>query len=173
MVLLGTLEGILVAIVISLVALAHQTTNPPVRVLGRKPGTNVFRPRSTEHPEDEIFPGLLIIQLGGRVFFANAARIGEKMRALAGGVESKPKVIALDVSGVPDLEYTALKMLIEAEKRECDRGVLIWLVGLNPEVLSVIQRSLLGKVLGRERMHFNLELAVAKYLAAPPNVRGV
>ena len=95
------------------------------------------------------------------------------MRALAGGVESKPKVIALDVSGVPDLEYTALKMLIEAEKRECDRGVLIWLVGLNPEVLSVIQRSLLGKVLGRERMHFNLELAVAKYLAAPPKVRGV
>ena len=87
--------------------------------------------------------------------------------------ESKPKVIALDVSGVPDLEYTALKMLIEAEKRESDRGVLICLVGLNPEVLSVIQRSLLGKVLGRERMHFNLELAVAKYLAAPPNVRGV
>jgi SulP family sulfate permease len=56
-------------------------------------------------------------------------------------------------------------MLIEAEKRERDRGVSVWLVGLNPEVLSVIQRSSLGKVLGRERMHFNLELAVAKYLA--------
>ena len=97
--------------------MAHQTTNPPVRVLGRKAGTNVFRPRSTEHPEDEIFPGLLIIQLEGRFFFANAARIGEKMRALAGGVESKPKVIAIDVSGVPDLEYTALKMLIEAGTR--------------------------------------------------------
>ena len=39
-------------------------------------------------------------------------------------------------------------------------------VGLDPDVLSVIQRSSLGKVLGRERMHFNLELAVAKYLAA-------
>src|SRR5262249_18898473 len=42
-VLLGTLKGILVAIVVSRVALAHQTANPPVRVLGRKPGTNVFR----------------------------------------------------------------------------------------------------------------------------------
>jgi sulfate permease, SulP family len=41
------------------------------------------------------------------------------------------------------------------------------LVGLNPDVLSVIQRSSLGEVLGRERMHFNLEVAVAKYLAAP------
>jgi hypothetical protein len=48
-----------------------------------------------------------------------------------------------------------------------ERGVSVWLVGLNPDVLSVIQRSSLGKVLRRERMHFNLELAVAKYLAAP------
>jgi high affinity sulfate transporter 1 len=163
--LVGTLQGILVAIVVSLVALAYQTADPPVRVLGRKPGTNVFRPRSKEHSEDETFPGLLMIQIEGRVFFANAERIGEKMKMLAD--ETKPKVLALDLSGVPDLEYTALKMLIEAEKRERERGVSIWLVGLNPEVLSVIQRSSLGKVLGRERMHFNLELAVAKYLAAP------
>jgi len=164
-VLLGTLQGILVAIVVSLVALAYQTADPPVRVLGRKPGTDVFRPRSKEHPEDETFPGLLMLQVEGRVFFVNAERIAEKVRALAD--EAKPRVVALDLSGVPDLEYTALKMLIEAEKRQRERGVSIWLVGLNPEVLSVIQRSSLGMVLGRERMHFNLELAVAKYLAAP------
>jgi len=164
-VLLGTLQGILVAIVVSLVALAHQTTNPPVRELARKPGTNVFRPRSKEHPEDETFPGLLIIQIEGRVFFANAARVAEKMRALAAEVERKPRVVAVDLSGVPDLEYTALKMLIDAERRERDRGVSVWLVGLNPDVLSVIQRSSLGEILGRERLHFNLELALAKYLA--------
>ena len=170
-VLLGTLQGILVAIVVSLVALAHQTADPPVRELGRKPGTNVFRPRSKEHPEDETFPGLLMIQLEGRVFFANAERIGEKMKVLVD--EAKPRVVALDLSGVPDLEYTALKMLIDAEKRERERGVSFWLVGLNPEVLSVIQRSSLGKILGRERMHFNLEQAVAKYLAAPVSERAV
>ena len=162
-VLLGTLQGILVAIVVSLVALAYQTADPPVRVLGRKPGTDVFRPRSKDHPEDETFPGLLMLQVEGRVFFVNAERIAEKVRTLAD--ETKPRVVALDFSGVPDLEYTALKMLIEAEKRQRERGVSIWLVGLNPEVLSVIQRSPLGNVLGRERMHFNLEVAVAQYLA--------
>jgi len=164
-VLLGTLQGILVAIVVSLVALAYQTANPPVRELGRKPGTNVFRPRSDEHPEDEIFPGLLMVQLEGRVFFANAERIGDKLKVLID--KAKPRVVALDLGGVPDLEYTALRMLIDAEKREREHGVSVWLVGLNPEVLSMIQRSLLGNVLGRERMHFNLELAVAKYLATP------
>jgi SulP family sulfate permease len=161
-VLLGTLQGIVVAIVVSLVALAHQVSNPPVHVLGRKPGTNVFRPRSKEHPEDETFPGLLLLRLEGRVFFANAERIADKMKPLID--EAKAKVVAVDLSGVPDLEYTALKMLTEGEKRQRERGVSLWLVGLNPDVLSMVQRSPLGETLGRERMHFNLEVAVAKYL---------
>ena len=160
-VLLGTLRGILVAIVVSLVALSHQMANPPVRVLGRKPGTNVFRPRTKEHPEDETFPGLLLLRLEGRIFFANASRIGDKMRAIV--AEENPKVVALDMSAVFDIEYTALKMLTEGEKRMRERGVSVWLVGLNPEVLGVIQRSSLGKLLGREGMHFTLEVAVAKY----------
>jgi high affinity sulfate transporter 1 len=159
---LVTLKGILVAIVFSLVAIAHQTANPPVYVLGRKPGTNVFRPLSDNHPEDETFPGFLLMRVEGRIFFGNAERIADQVRPLV--AEAKPRVVALDLSRVPDLEYTALKMLIEAEKRHRDRGVMLWLVGLNPEVLAMVQRSSLGEVLGRERMFFNLELAVAKYL---------
>jgi SulP family sulfate permease len=161
-VLLGTLKGILVAIIVSLGALLQQTANPPVYVLARKRGTNVFRPLSADHPEDETYPGLLMLRLEGRVFFANAERIGEKMRPFI--EEAKPRVVALHLRGVPDLEYTALKMLTEAEKRERERGVELWLVGMNPEVLSVVQRSPLGRALGRERMHFNLEMAVDKYL---------
>ena len=164
-VLLGTLKGILVAILVSLVSLVHQIADPPVRVLRRKPGSNVFRPRTEEHPEDETFPGLLILRLEGRVFFANAARIAEKLRPLVD--EANPRIVVLDLSGVPDIEYTAIKMLIEAEKRQSERGISLWLVGLNPEVLNMIQRSSLGDVLGRERMFFNLEMAVAEYLASP------
>lgn len=160
-VLLGTLKGILVAIVVSLIALAHQVADPPVHVLGRKPGTNVFRPRSKEHPEDETFPGLLLVRTEGRIFFANAARIAEKMKPIV--AEAKPKVVALDLGGVFDLEYTALKMLMEAEQRHRERGVLLWLVGLNPRVLAMVQHSPLGERLGRERMFFNLEQAIAKY----------
>jgi sulfate permease, SulP family len=161
--LLGTLKGIIVAIVLSLIGLAYQVADPPIYVLGRKPGTNVFRPRSEEHPEDETSPGLLLLRLEGRVFFANAEHIAEKLRQLID--EARPKVVVIDFSAVPDLEYTALKALSEGEKRHRDLGVLLWLVGLNPGVLRMVQRSALGGVLGREAMHFNLEVAVTKYLA--------
>ena len=159
--LLGTLKGIIVAIIVSLLALAYQAADPPVYVLGRKPGTNVFRPRSNEHPEDEIFAGLLLLRLEGRVFFANADHIAQRTKLLI--EETQPKIVAIDFSGVPDLEYTALKMLTESEQRQRARGVRLWLVGMNPRVLEVIYRSHLGEVLGRESMHFNLETAVAKY----------
>ena len=163
-VLVGTLKGIIVAIIVSMVALAHQVADPPVYVLGRKRGTNVFRPRSNEHPEDETFPGLLLLRLEGRVFFVNAEHIAEKIRILI--EESQPKVVAVHLRGVPDLEYTALKMLIEGEKRQRDRGVKLWLVGMNPRVVDMVQRSPLGPALGQDAMHFNLEIAVSKYLSA-------
>jgi high affinity sulfate transporter 1 len=161
-VLLGTLKGIVVAIIVSLVALAYQVADPPVYVLARMPGTNVFRPKSKEHLEDETFPGLLLVRVEGRIFFANAEHIQHKLKHLVD--ETQPKIVALHLRGVPDLEFTALKMLVEAEKRNRERGIRLWLVGANPEVLDMIRRSPLGEALGPDAMHFNLEIAVNKYL---------
>lgn len=160
-VLLGTLKGILVAVVLSLVAIAYQSAHPWVHLLGRKPGTDVFRPRSDEHPDDETFPGLLMVRPEGRIFFANAQRIGEQIWPLIDAAEAR--VVAMDFSAVPDIEYSALKMLIEGEERLRERGALLWLVALNPEALGMVRRSSLGETLGRERLLFNLPTAVQRY----------
>ncbi len=169
-VMLGTLEGIVAAIAISLLALAYQNADPPVYELRRKPGTNVFRPRSPEHPDDEAFPGLLLLRVEGRVFFANVGQIGQKMNSLAD--KAKPRVVAIDLSAVTDLEYTALKMLSAAVERQRQQGVSFWLVGLNPGVLQVVQRSALSHLLGLDALHFNLELAVAKYQTSSLSLGG-
>ena len=48
--------------------------------------------------------------------------------------------------------------------RISSRNCRMSLAGLNPGVLAIVQRSSLGETLGRERMHFTLEVAVDKYL---------
>lgn len=161
-VLLGTLKGILIAIVVSLVALAHQVSDPPVHVLRRKRGTNVFRPVSDEHPDDEQYPGLLLLRPEGRIFFVNASNVGQKITPLI--EQTRPEVVVLDMRSVFDLEYSALKMLTDGEKKYRESGVSLWLVGLSPAVYGVVQKSPLGKTLGRERMFLNLEQAVAAWL---------
>jgi len=133
----------------------------PVFVLGRKRGTDVFRPRSVEHPEDETFPGLLLLKTEGVISFANAQRIGTMMMQLI--EENKPRVVVIDCSAIPDFEYTALAMLADADRKLQKSGISLWLAALNPEPLHLFQKSALGKALGRERMFFNLEQAVGNF----------
>jgi MFS superfamily sulfate permease-like transporter len=161
---LGTLKGILVAIIVSLVALGFQAANPRVYVLGREPGTTKFRPRSPEHPDDEFEPGLLLVRPEGRLFFLNAERVGEKLRALM--LETRPRVIVLDLRAVFDLEYSALKTLTEAERRARAAGVELWLGAMQPEVAAVVKRSPLGEALGPDRIFSSLDTAVTRYRAA-------
>ena len=155
---LGTLNGILAAVLLSMAGLLYLANNPPLHILGRKPGTNVFRPRSAEHPEDETYPGLLIVRTEGRMYFGNAPVIGEKLRALI--EREKPRVLVLDCGAIPGFEFTALKMLVEAEQRLREQGVELWLAALNPEALDLLKRTPLAERLGRERMHFTVEAAV-------------
>jgi sulfate permease, SulP family len=158
---LGTLRGILVAVAISVLTLFYQANHPRVYALRRKPGTDVFRPQSAEHPEDETIPGLLIMRTEGRLTFANAAQVRQQLRSLV--AEAHPKVVILECSAIPDFEYTALQALIEAEKNLREAGVTLWLTALNPEALNVVKRSPLGKALGTDRMFFNLHAAVTAF----------
>ncbi|MCC6639943.1 MAG: SulP family inorganic anion transporter [Deltaproteobacteria bacterium] len=161
--LLGTLEGIVVAIIVSMIGLASQTARPRVSVIGRKRGADVLRPLSPEHPDDETFEGLLIVRPEGRLFFVNAQNVSDQIRTLID--RSQPRVVALDMSRVHDLEYSALQALMEGEARITERGITVWLVGLNPDVLDMVRHAGLADRLGRERMLFNARAAIERYQA--------
>ena len=151
-----------------MLALAHQDQNPRVYEVRRKPGTNVFRRRTDAHPEDEAVPGLVLLRVEGRVFFANAERVIDAMVPIV--ERADPAVIVLDCSAVIDVEYSALKMMSQAEERVRQHGAELWLAALNPEVRQVVERAplALGRAIDRERMFYNQEDAVAHFRARCP-----
>jgi high affinity sulfate transporter 1 len=161
----GTLQGIVAAIILSLLGLASQAANPRVHVIGRKRGEDVLRPLSPEHPDDETFDGLLILRPEGRLFFANAEQVGERVRELV--AQYKPRVLMLDLSRVFDIEYSALLVMMEGERRFAESGVTVWLAGLNPDVLNYIRSSGLADHLGTDRMFTNARIGISRYLEAP------
>jgi len=159
--LLGMLEGILVAVALSVLMLLHAANHPPAYAVGRKPGTDIFRSLE-DHPDDETFPGLLIMRTEGRLNFANAPNVRQKLHQQI--VDYKPRVIILECSAIPDIEYSALMVLTEAESKMAHAGITLWLVGLNPEPLHRIRPSPLGKILGDERLFPTLRHAISFYL---------
>jgi high affinity sulfate transporter 1 len=166
----GTLKGILVAIIVSTIGLAGQAAHPRVYVIGRKRGADVLRPLSPEHPDDETFEGLLILRPEGRLFFANAQSVADQVNALV--AQYQPRVVALDMSRVPDLEYSALRMLMDGDKRAADRGAVFWLVALNPGVLEVVRNAGFDRQLGPGRLLFNARAAIERYQAMQASAGG-
>ena len=161
-VLIGTLEGILIAVAVSVLTLLYQSNHPPVYAVAHNPGKGIFR-RLGEHAEDVTYPGLLVLRTEGRLTFANIDHVADKMRALV--VESEPRVIVLECSAIPDIEYTALETLVEANKKLRALDVELWLATVNPDLFRIIERSALGAALGHGRMFFNLARAVEAYRA--------
>lgn len=178
----GTLKGIIVAIIVSLLGLAFQTALPPVYMIGRKRDADYLRPVSDRHPEDETFGGLLVLRPEGSIYFMNAPHVATQIRNWA--AEKHPDVIALDLSRVPDIEYSALEMLREGERHAIEHGATLWLVGLNPSVLAVVRKSGFAEQLGPERLLYNARTAIDRYQqlkasgvslvpeAAPPSQTG-
>ncbi|MGU5682578.1 SulP family inorganic anion transporter [Aeromonas allosaccharophila] len=157
----GTLQGIVVAILASLLGLASQTAQPRVYVIGRKPEEDVLRPLSERHPDDETFAGLLILRPEGRLFFINVQHVAARIRQLI--AQYQPRVVVLDMSRVTDVEYSALMMLVEGDQHARLKGGELWLAGLNPEVLENVRRCGLARQLGETRLLFNARAAIRQY----------
>jgi SulP family sulfate permease len=157
----GTLQGIVVAVVLSLVGLSSQAANPRIHVLGRKRDEDILRPLSALHPDDETFDGLLIVRPEGRLFFVNVQQVVDRVRELV--IHAKPGVLLLDLSRVFDIEYSALQMLIESERRLAEQGVTLWLAGLNPDVLEYVRASGFAERLKNERMFSTASAGIHHY----------
>jgi SulP family sulfate permease len=141
-VLFGSLNGILIAVAVSVLTLIYHANRPPVYALERGQ-----------------VPGVLILRTEGRIYFANAQRAGDKMWLLIH--EANPRVVILDCDAVPDIEYTALRMLTDVEEKLSAAGVTLYLAALNPRALRVIEAAPLGKTLGRERIFATVDQALA------------
>jgi sulfate permease, SulP family len=154
---IGTLNGILVAVAISLLTLLYQANHPPVYAVAWNRARDIFH-RFGEDAGDETFPGLLMLRTEGRLTFANVANAAAKMQLLV--AQSQPRILVLECSAIPDMEYTALTMLTESEQKLRSRGIILWLAAVNPDLRALIERSPLGERLGRERIFYNLYKAV-------------
>ena len=115
----------------------------------------------TSIPTTRPGPGLLILRIEGRIFFANAQRVGDKMWPLVERGEAAGRGARLQ-GGVRHRVHGAQDARRGRGELRRD-GVELWLAGLNPAVFAMVERSRLGETLGRERMFFNMQAAVDRF----------
>ena len=87
--------------------------------------------------------------------------MGDRIQALIR--EHRPQVVVLDLSRVFDIEYSALQMLIQGERRAAEAGITLWLADLSPSVLNYVRASGFAAQLGPERLFFNVRAVIRHY----------
>ena len=135
----GVLLGVVVGIVLSLLWLIHVATRPSMPILGREPGTQVYRDLD-EHPEDETDPGVAVIRIDGGLFFATAAALDERVRAILGSQLDLHSLV-LDLEGVNFVDSQGAAKVKELFELTDATGVELRLARLKPDVSASWRRT--------------------------------
>jgi sulfate permease, SulP family len=125
----GILDGVLIAIAISIFTLVYQSKHRAVEVLGREPATGHYRTMA-RHPEAEAIPGLVIVRPRGPLSFANVERVRTEILAAIEQAQPQPRVLLCDLEAVADVEITALEVMARFAGELRDRGVQPWLAAI-------------------------------------------
>jgi MFS superfamily sulfate permease-like transporter len=136
--LLGVLEGIAVAVALSILNVFRRAWRPYQTTLGRIPGIPGQHDR-TLHPEAEQLPGLEIFRFDAPLFFANARTFRDQIRHLA-AAEPPPRWIVVAAEPLTDVDTTAADMLLELDAELNAAGTFLVFAELKDPVRSKLER---------------------------------
>ena len=165
----GVLTGVVIGIALSLVWLVYVATAPGMPVLGREPGTHVFRDL-TDNPGDETFPGIVVVRLDGGLFFATGDALEERIRALVAPEDDQVHAAVLDLEGVDFVDSQGAAKLSEVLDYTESIRVELRLARVKPAVAGVLARDGVLDRFGPDRIHGNVQRAVQAQLRADGSI---
>jgi sulfate permease, SulP family len=155
----GVLAGVVIGVVLALGWLIHVAATPPMPLLGREPGTQVFRDLD-ENPSDETFPGVVVLRLDSGLFFATSQALEDRVRDLLDGDVAPVDAVVLDLEGVNFIDSQGAEQLGAIQDLVHDNEATLRLARVKPNVLAVLRADGFVDRLGAERIHGNVYRAV-------------
>jgi anti-anti-sigma factor len=159
----GVLAGVVIGIVLSLGWLIYVATRPPMPLLGREAGTQVFR-NLDEYPDDETFSDMVVLRFDGGLFFATAEALDDRIRGLT-ETDRPPHALVLDLEGVNFIDAQGAAKLTEMQALAETRSITLRLARVKPQVLAVLQSEGFLDRIGADHLHGNVHRAVEAQLA--------
>jgi MFS superfamily sulfate permease-like transporter len=145
----GVLEGIIIAVALSLVAFVNQAWRPYRAELGRRRGVRGYHDLS-RHPEGEVIEGLVIVRFDAPLFFANAGIFVEYVRSR---VADRPGVryVILAAEPITSIDSTAFDELVRLDDVLTRAGIELVIAEMKGPVKDDLRRRGLGDRFGPER----------------------
>lgn len=160
----GVLAGVIIGIILSLGWLVYVNAKPPLRELGRRPGTTTFRALD-DFPTYETYDGLLIIRFDGAMYFVTTEVFVDQLRERVERADPPIDRVVIDFESVNYLDSQGSGELDRLIQAAADRGMSVYFARLKTDVQAMLDADGVIERLGAERVHTSVDDAVNAALA--------
>jgi high affinity sulfate transporter 1 len=159
--LLGILNGVIFAVVASLVMLLQKTSTPHVAFLGRIPGTNRFSDLA-RHPDNEPIPGVLAFRVEAALLYFNVDHV---LRDVLQRVRNTPaglRLVICDLSNSPYVDLAGARLLARLHDELKAMNIELLVVEAHATERDILRAEGLEKLVGPIDRHISLADAIAE-----------
>ncbi|KAM7492091.1 hypothetical protein LguiA_035012 [Lonicera macranthoides] len=155
---LGIEIGVLVGVGFSLAFVIHESANPHIAVLGRLPGTTIYR-NIQQYPEAYAYNGIVIVRIDAPIYFANISYIKDRLREFELEVDASrrhgPEVervyfVVIEMAPVTYIDSSAVQALKDLHQEYRSRDIQVAISNPNREVLLTLAKSGVIDLIGKE-----------------------
>jgi SulP family sulfate permease len=157
--LMGILDGVIIAVLASVLMLLSRTARPNVAFLGRIPGTDRFSDLA-RHPENEAIPGIIAFRVESSLVYFNVDHV---LETVLERLHRQPDVerVVYDLSNTPYVDVAGARMLKRLHDELAGKKIAFRVVGAHAEVRDRLRFEKLQEWVGPINRHVSLGDAVA------------
>ena len=164
---LGVLEGLLIAVGVSLVALIYHATMPHRAVLGYVPDDDSFR--DVERFDTIPTAGVIVYRFDAPLFFANSRTLRDDILGLVRAAPDPVTTVVLDAGAIAFLDTTAASLLLQLLTRLGELEVQLVVARAHGQVRDVMEASGITAALGPAGVAPTVRAAIESQRGGEPN----
>jgi high affinity sulfate transporter 1 len=156
---IGVEQGILLAIALSLFRHVRHSYSPHTMMLAPNPaGQWVAMPAT---PGKDTEPGLIIYRFGSDLFYANAHRFADEVRALVEHAPTPVRWFVVDAGPIEDIDFSAAQTVRDLLADLARQNVSVVFARVSSYLRSDMDRHCITPVIGEARIFTTLHEALA------------
>jgi sulfate permease, SulP family len=141
---LGILEGILLAALASILLMIARVSRPHIAFLGRVPGTNSYSDLD-RHPENEPLSGVIAFRPEASLIYVNADTVLESVLERLREAGPSVRLVVCDLSAAPYVDLAGSRMLHELHTELTARGIALRIVGAHGSARDLLRAEALER----------------------------
>jgi len=163
----GVEQGILLAIVLSVLDHLRRSYHPRDTLITSTDDGKLHGVAITDEPDaPDLVPGMVVYRFGASLYYANANRLTEEIRAILGRSQGAPTWLCIDAPGVGDIDFSGGETILDILREMGTHGTRLVFADVDPDVRAELDRYGVSEAMGDDAYFDTVGDAVEAFTAS-------